>query len=197
MKCRPRGFAAIQMTKNAPVRHFRPFARLTLRPGLVLFLCLVFGFLAATAVACAGREATLEERAYALDRQLMCPVCDGQTVDQSNAQVSLDMKGVIREKLRAGESEDEILDYFAARYGDGVLASPPTTGFSVVVWIVPPAALVLSIAFLAIIMRRMKKRESGDEATDAELGDYLAQVDRELGLDNASETAGSSEEVTR
>ena len=134
------------MTKNAPVRHFHPFARLTLRPGLVLFLCLVFGFLAAIAVACAGQEATLEERAYALDRQLMCPVCDGQTVDQSNAQVSLDMKGVIREKLRAGESEDEILEYFAARYGDAVLASPPTTGFSVVVWVVPPAALLLSFA---------------------------------------------------
>ena len=43
----------------------------------------------------------------------------------------------------------------------------------------------------------MKKRETADEATDAELGDYLAQVDRELGLDNAGETAGSSEEVTR
>ena len=155
----------------------------------------VVAFLAA--IACAGQEVTLEERAYALDRQLMCPVCDGQTVDQSNAQVSLDMKGVIREKLRAGENENEILDYFAARYGDSVLASPPTTGFSIVVWIVPPAALLLSVAFLVVVMRRMKKRETGDGATDAELGDYLAQVDRELGLDNASETSGRSEEVTK
>ena len=184
-----------RMTGNIPLSHSGPSDRLVLRRGLLLFVFM--SLLTAVAVSCAGREATLEERAYALDRQLMCPVCDGQTVDQSNAQVSLDMKGVIREKLRARESEDEILDYFAARYGDGVLASPPTTGFSVVVWIVPPAALVLSIAFLAIIMRRMKKRETGDEATDAELGDYLTQVDRELGLDNASETAGSSEEVTR
>ena len=157
----------------------------------------VVAFLAAIAIACASREATIDERAYALDRQLMCPVCDGQTVDQSNAQVSLDMKGVIREKLRAGESENEILDYFAARYGDSVLASPPTTGFSIVVWIVPPAALLLSVVLLAVVMRRMKKRETGDGATDAELDDYLAQVDRDLGLDNTSETAGRSEEVTR
>ena len=183
------------MTGNSLLTNSRRANRSAFRPGLLLFLCL--GLLAAIAVACSGREATIDERAYALDRQLMCPVCDGQTVDQSNAQVSLDMKGVIREKLRAGESENEILDYFAARYGDSVLASPPTTGFSIVVWVVPPAALLLSVAFLAVIMRRMKKRETGDETTDAELGDYLAQVDRELGLDNASETAGRSEEVTR
>ena len=181
------------MTGNSLLTNSRPADRLSLGPGLLLFV--VVAFLAA--IACASREATIDERAYALDRQLMCPVCDGQTVDQSNAQVSLDMKGVIREKLKAGESENEILDYFAARYGDAVLASPPTTGFSVVVWIVPPAALLLSVAFLAVIMRRMKKRESGNGATDAELDDYLAQVDRELGLDNASETAGRSEEVTR
>ena len=179
------------MTSIALVRHSHPLARHALRAGALLFLCLTL--LAATAIACTSHEATLEERAYALDRQLMCPVCDGQTVDQSNAQVSLDMKGVIREKMRAGESEDEILDYFAARYGDAVLASPPTTGFSIVVWIVPPAALLLSVAFLAVVMRRMKKRETKVEATDAELGDYLAQVDRELGLDNAGETAGRSE----
>ena len=183
------------MTNNSPFAHKRGYARLPLRTSLSLFLCLTL--LAAISAACAGREATLEERAYALDRQLMCPVCDGQTVDQSNAQVSLDMKGVIREKLRAGESENEILDYFAARYGDSVLASPPTTGFSIVVWVVPPAALLLSVAFLVVVMRRMKKRETGDGATDAELGDYLAQVDRELGLDNAGETGGRSEEVTR
>ena len=183
------------MTSSVPFSHSPPFDRSALRTGLLLFLWL--GLLAAIAIACASREATIDERAYALDRQLMCPVCDGQTVDQSNAQVSLDMKGVIREKLKAGESENEILDYFAARYGDSVLASPPTTGFSIVVWVVPPAALLLSVAFLAVIMRRMKKRETGDETTDAELGDYLAQVDRELGLDNADEGASSSQGAAR
>ena len=106
------------MTSSVPFSHYPPFDRSALRTGLLLFLWL--GLLAAIAIACASREATIDERAYALDRQLMCPVCDGQTVDQSNAQVSLDMKGVIREKLRAGESENEILDYFAARYGDAV-----------------------------------------------------------------------------
>ncbi len=150
--------------------------------------------LAAMSIACGGPEPTLEERAYALDRQLMCPVCDGQTVDQSNAQVSLDMKEVIREKLKAGESEDEILDYFSARYGDAVLASPPASGFSAVVWIVPPAVLLLGAALLAVVMRRMKKRDTGERHSDAELGDYLAQVDRELGLDNAREPADSSGE---
>ena len=102
------------------------------------------------------------------------------------------MKEVIREKLRAGESEDEILDYFSARYGDAVLASPPTSGFSAVVWIVPPAAILIGIALLAVIMRRMKKRDISEDLTDADLGDYLAQVDRDLGLDNSGGTTAKS-----
>ncbi len=180
------------MSDIASLSHTRAFDRSLLRPGLFLFLCL--GMLAVMSITCGGPEPTLEERAYFLDRQLMCPVCDGQTVDQSNAQVSLDMKEVIREKLKAGESEDEILDYFSARYGDAVLASPPASGFSAVVWIVPPAVLLLGVALLAVVMRRMKKRHNGEEPSDADLGDYLAQVDRDLGLDDAGELAGNSGE---
>lgn len=180
------------MTVQASASQPHSSNRLPIRSGLFLFLSLTL--LITLSIACAGQEPTLEERAYALDRQLMCPVCDGQTVDQSNAQVSLDMKEVIREKLRAGESEDEILDYFSARYGDAVLASPPTSGFSAVVWIVPPAALLIGVALLAVVMRRMKKRDSGDGPTDADLGDYLAQVDRDLGLDGAGGSTASSGE---
>ena len=176
------------MTLIPPFSHTRALPLPALRLGLLLSLIL----LTTLTIACAGPDPTLEERAYALDRQLMCPVCDGQTVDQSNAQVSLDMKEVIREKLRAGESEDEILDYFSARYGDAVLASPPTSGFSAVVWIVPPAALLVGVALLAVVMRRMKRRDTGEDPTDADLGDYLAQVDRDLGLDNTRESSGSS-----
>ncbi len=178
------------MTIHAPASHTRPLALPAYRAGMLLCLAL----LTALSIACASPEPTLEERAYALDRQLMCPVCDGQTVDQSNAQVSLDMKEVIREKLRAGESEGEILDYFSARYGDAVLASPPTSGFSAVVWIVPPAALLVGVALLAIVMRRMKKRNTSEEVTGADLGDYLAQVDQDLGLDNVAGSKANSTE---
>lgn len=180
------------MTIHASASQPHPSNRVASRPGPFLLLFLVL--FAASTITCGGPEPTLEERAYALDRQLMCPVCDGQTVDQSNAQVSLDMKEVIREKLRAGESEDQILNYFSARYGDSVLASPPTSGFSAVVWIVPPAALLFGVALLAIIMRRMKKRDTREDATEADLGDYLAQVDRELGLGNSSGSTASSGE---
>ena len=177
---------------RAPDSRFHPPA---FRASLTLLLVIVISALAT--ISCGGPVPTLEERAYALDRQLMCPVCDGQTVDQSNAQVSLDMKEVIREKLRAGESEEEILDYFSARYGDAVLASPPTSGFSAVVWIVPPAALLVGVALLAVVMRRMKKRDIGEGPSDADLGDYLAQVDRDLGLDNTRESTGNSEGAAR
>ena len=72
--------------------------RVAPRRGPLLFLYLTL-LIAPSPSPAPHQEPTLEQRAYALDRQLMCPVCDGQTVDQSNAQVSLDMKEVIREKL--------------------------------------------------------------------------------------------------
>ena len=78
------------MTTHTAASKPHPSYRVASRPGSLLLLFLVL--LAALTITCGGPEPTLEERAYALDRQLMCPVCDGQTVDQSNAQVSLDMK---------------------------------------------------------------------------------------------------------
>lgn len=155
----------------------------TRRDGLIfLTAAIAILLLTALAAACSGREATLEERAYALDKQLMCPVCDGQTIDQSNAQIALDMKSVLREKLAAGESEEQIKAYFEARYGAAALASPPASGFTAVVWAVPPAVIVLGIAALAIAMTRMKSNRPGSPGKDEELDEYLAAVDRERGL---------------
>ncbi len=152
-------------------------------PCLGLAGALALCLLTSLGAACISGEPTLEERAYALDRQLMCPVCDGQTIDQSNAQVALDMKGVLREKLAGGESEAQIRAYFRSRYGEAVLASPRASGFTAVVWAAPPVALVLGIVVLAMAMRRIKSRRPGGQAIEEELEEYLAEVDRDLGLD--------------
>ena len=97
-----------------------------LLPGLLVL---------SVAIACVSEnDLTDDQRAYTLDRELMCPVCDGQTIDQSHAQIAEDMKLVVREKIAAGESNQEIRDYFVARYGEVVLASPDASGFNLIVW---------------------------------------------------------------
>lgn len=113
------------------------------------------------AVGCGKPEPTLEERAQGVDRQLICPVCPGETLDQSNVQIAKDMRVVIRERLVQGESEDEIKLYFVERYGTRILAEPPTSGISLVVWIVPPAAMVLGAGALYMVVREMRRRRVG------------------------------------
>jgi cytochrome c-type biogenesis protein CcmH len=142
--------------------------------------------------ACSGREPTLEERAVALDRQLMCPVCEGQTLDESRSQLAEQMKQLIREKLSAGETGEQIKAYFAdpARYGLAVLASPPASGFNLTLWVVPPALAAAGAAGVVLILRGMRRRAAPGAArpeaeTDtAPLGEYLDKVDHDLGLSN-------------
>ncbi|MEX0763439.1 MAG: cytochrome c-type biogenesis protein [Dehalococcoidia bacterium] len=142
-----------------------------------------------TLAACSGQDPTLEQRAFALDRELMCPVCDGQTLDQSHAQIAQDMKAIIREKLADGESEAQIKDYFVARYGESVLASPNASGFNILVWAVPPVFAVAGAMMLWMIIRSMRtaRPEYAAPPADPGLGEYLARVDEDTGLTRARE----------
>ena len=141
-------------------------------------------------------DLTADQRAYQLSQQLMCPVCDGQTLDQSQAQLSVDMKAVIQTKIEEGETNAEIRDYFVERYGEIVLASPDAGGFNIIVWIVPAViflggSLLVGNAYLS--MKRRKRQDgtnvepasaastgTGRVSTDAELDEYLERADREM-----------------
>jgi cytochrome c-type biogenesis protein CcmH len=160
------------------------------RLALAVIACLLL------VTACSSHAPTLEERAVELDRQLMCPVCDGQTLDESRSQLAQQMKQVIREKLAAGESEEDIKAYFSSpeRYGTAVLAVPPASGFNAVLWFLPPVALAAGAACLYFVVRAMRRRTprqaaatNGDQAA---LTPYLIEVDRDLGL--APDRAGQS-----
>ncbi len=144
----------------------------------------------ALAAACSSSEQrTVEERGNALDRQLICPICPGETIDQAQVQIAKDMRKIVREKLADGENESEIKDFFVARYGLSVLASPPASGFNLLIWIVPPVGLAGALGALYFILREMRRRGSvpaiarGDaamDATDEALAPYLEAVDREM-----------------
>lgn len=97
---------------------------------------------------------SLEDRVHAIASELMCPVCGGQTVAESSSQLAGQMRDVIRERLQAGQSRDEIIAYFVGQFGDGVLAAPPARGSALVLWLAPPLALLAGLAILIRFVRR-------------------------------------------
>lgn len=154
----------------------------------LVLLSVIAGLLSAFLVACSKPEPTLEQRAQRLDKQIICPVCPGETLDQSNVQIAKDMRVLLRERLAEGQSEGEIKDYFVERYGTRILAEPPASGMSLAVWIIPPAVLIAGAAALYAVVREMRRRRaptapvqpSDVGASQATLKPYLDAVDDEL-----------------
>ena len=91
-----------------------------------------------------------------LEKEIMCPVCDGQTLDQSQSLIAEDMKNSIKEKIAEGYNEEEIKNYFIDRYGQNVVAYPSTTGFNLLAYLVPILGLILSILIFTFYIRRQK-----------------------------------------
>ena len=115
--------------------------------SLLLVLALVLLALPALAHADAQDDAV---RRIAL--QLQCPVCEGETVADSPSGLAADMRAVIRTKVAAGESDQQILDEFVASYGDGILTEPPKRGISLGVWIGPLVGVVLGAGLVAMLL---------------------------------------------
>ena len=176
--------------RSASIHHLKPLPLGLRRRVLLVWVVLFFalGILAVfPGIAAAQGEESLEERALALDKQLICPVCPGESIYESRATLAKQMRAVVRDRLGAGESEKEILDYFVSVYGNSVLAEPPKEGFTLAIWLVPPLALVLGVVALALTVRAMRRRQvslpdaAAGGMTQGELRGYLSMVDEELG----------------
>lgn len=119
-------------------------------------------------------DPALEARAREISRDIRCPVCQGETIDDSNATISRDLRLIIRERLVAGDSNEQVIDFLVARYGEFVLYKPRASGSNLILWLAGPAMLVLAggIAFAAL--RRKPTPESGLTAEEeARLKDIL------------------------
>ena len=103
----------------------------------------------------AAADPALEARVNALSTELRCLVCQNQTLADSNAPLAVDLRNQIREKMREGASERDIIDFMVARYGDFVLYRPPLKATTVLLWAGP---LLLLIAGIAILYRRLARR---------------------------------------
>ena len=101
-------------------------------------------------------EQTKDDLYIKLEKEIMCPVCDGQTLDQSQSLIAEDMKNSIKEKISEGYNEEEIKNYFIDRYGQNVVAYPSTTGFNLLAYFVPIFGLILNILIFTFYIRRQK-----------------------------------------
>ena len=103
----------------------------------------------------AAADVALEKRVMALAEELRCLVCQNQTIADSHAGLAVDLKNQIREKLAAGMTEAEIIEYMVARYGDFVLYRPPVKATTMLLWFGPLLLLMLGLwLFLRTALRR-------------------------------------------
>ena len=95
----------------------------------------------------------LDDETRRIAKQLQCPVCAGAAVADSPSDLAGQMRSVIRAKLEAGESEEQIIAYFVERYGDGVLIEPPRRGIGLAVWLAPIGVLIAGAVLLWRVLK--------------------------------------------
>ena len=122
------------------------------------------------------KDPALEGRARAITATLRCPVCQGESIDDSSAPISRDLRLAVRERLVAGDSDDQVIDYVTARYGEFVLFKPRMTGSGLALWLAGPLMLILG-AMIAFAMAR--SRAKADELAPIS-ADEQAELDKIL-----------------
>jgi cytochrome c-type biogenesis protein CcmH len=163
------------------------FSRKTFR--LVLFALL----LALLPAAVYGQEEITDDEVNEVAKDVYCPVCESTPLDVCPTQACADWRELIRVKLAEGQSREEILDYFARQYGDGVLSNPPRRGASLIVlWIVPIVGVALGLLLFSRVLRGLRTAAPADgrpptaerrptaSTGDPVLDNYIARVEKEV-----------------
>lgn len=136
-------------------------------------VCALVAVLAPTAIAAETPSAA------DLEAELVCPVCE-TTLDQSDAPVARRMKAFIRERIAAGDTEDEIKDALVAEFGDGVLATPSKSGFGLLAWLVPLGAVLAGAIAVLLLVRSWSRRSPPSPPAGPVDPELDRRVDEEL-----------------
>jgi cytochrome c-type biogenesis protein CcmH len=112
-------------------------------------------------------DPALEHRARAISAGLRCLVCQNQSIDDSEAPLARDLRLLVRERLKAGDSDADVRAFVVARYGDFVLLQPPVTWHTLALWVTPLAVLLLALAVAARGITRMRATGEPGQGTSA------------------------------
>jgi len=152
---------------------------------LILFFTLAASLAAATGVFAQDVPTIVtDDDVNRVAKDLYCPVCENTPLDVCPTQACAQWRGLIREKLEAGWTDQQVKDYFLAQYGDRVLAAPPVQGFNWVFYVIIPLALIGSTVVLFRVLRHMarpaaKPAPSHDPAPSVD-DEYLKRIEEEL-----------------
>ena len=122
----------------------------------------------------------LEQRARSLSQQLRCLVCRNESIDESNADLARDLRVLVRERLEAGDSNPEVIDFVVTRYGEYVLLKPDMTGANWLLWASGPLTLLFAFG---VVVSLSSRRAKGRVPTTAALNPQEAETLKKL-LDN-------------
>ena len=111
----------------------------------------------------------LEARAKALQKELRCLVCQGQSIDESNAALATDLRRLIRQKIEGGESDNDIKNFLVARYGAFVLMKPPVREDTFFLWFGPAMLVLVGVGVIGVTVLRSRRRLADDGESDLNL----------------------------
>ena len=155
--------------------------------SIVLLVCFA-GFYFGGAAAQEGESAVADDDVNRVASQLFCPTCESVPVDVCPTEVCTDWRNEIRLQLAQGKSDQEILDYFAIRYGNGVLANPPARGFGLLIRLVPLVVLLAGGIWFATYLQSLRQTVEGNSAEPASpmshgsaTDTYRQQIEDEIG----------------
>jgi len=119
---------------------------------------------------------TSDERLFALAGQLKCLQCVGETVANSQAPIAIEVRADLQRQMRAGKTDDEILQYFVDRYGEHILLRPSGRGLTGVVWVAPVVAVAAALVGLAFAFARWRARRTEPAEISPEDRELVAQA---------------------
>jgi cytochrome c-type biogenesis protein CcmH len=152
---------------------------------ILYLLFVVIALYGVQSLSLAQEEKSIDDQTKELSYLLMCPVCQGQSVGESNSNLAHDMRDIIRKQLEAGKSKDEVLAYFISSYGESILASPPPKGLNWLLWLLPGVGIILGgigiTLFLFKAQKEDKKEDSHKVDTQPKIDNkYMKRIEEEL-----------------
>jgi cytochrome c-type biogenesis protein CcmH len=125
------------------------------------------------------KDPVLEARAREISKELRCLVCQNQSIDDSNAELAADLRRIVRERLVAGDSDRQVIDYIVARYGEFVLLRPRFEPATLLLWLGPPLFLLIGagIAFAVFRRHRAAAPPALDPAEEARVREIMRSQD--------------------
>ncbi len=101
-----------------------------------------------------GSDSALEARTSQIASQLRCPVCQGESIQDSPSELAAQMRGLVKDQLREGRSAEQIKAYFVSKYGEWILLAPRATGFNVLVYAAPVLMILAGLAVIGVAVRK-------------------------------------------